>query len=63
MGRWKDQDGYWVDEDRDLEAEDHERRLKRSRQCVCDPGHKMPGTCPGRDSCPYSGDEKEQEDD
>ncbi len=28
---------------------------KRSQRCVC--GTDMPGTCPGRDNCPYSGDD------
>lgn len=32
-----------------------ERRQKR-QGCACDPGGEMPGHCPGRSNCPYSGD-------
>ena len=49
MGRWKDADGYWVDEDEDLYAE---AKSKHRRGCACFPKGDAPGYCPGQDSCP-----------
>ena len=60
MGRWKDADGYWVDEDHD----DHEPKRTRKRGCACAPNGDWPGYCPGQDNCPLCAkDEPEPDED
>ena len=52
------------DEDARREAIDQRRAWGgRPGRCVCDPGHNMPGNCPGAHNCPYSGFADDEPDD
>ena len=38
-----------------------EARHRRYRGCACDPGHELPGTCPGIEYCPLQQEDPDEE--